>query len=393
MAKIKANVKGPIVGGDTAWVYNWLGMSCTSAAGFKRELAKAQDGDTVIVEINSPGGYVNEAAEIYEAIRSFDGEIECRVVGQAASCASFIACAAKSSISPMGYLFLHNCSSSCSGNQHDMRQTMETLASIDENIMGAYRAKTGMSDEQIYELMEQNTTISAQRAVDLGFIDEITPDGGVTAFNVGDHTAGIAAAAPGLIDFGAIDFEKVAELRDAYMQTHDFAGGGTDMKNEIKDVRDELEDETVEPEAVEDEPVQAEDQEQEETETAEEGADECAEEDAEPEPEPVEDRYEAGVLAERSRIEGIMAISDSIDAEMVLDALFTNPIDAQQLAFNALSAKRAKVGNYMAIARADAEASNSAEVASAVADSADVSSAQQEIDSMVAKMTEKITNK
>ena len=391
MAKIKANVKGPIVGGDIAWVYNWLGMSCTSAAGFKQELAKAQDGDTVIVEINSPGGYVNEAAEFYEAIRSFDGEIECCVVGQAASCASFIACAAKSSISPMGYLFLHNCSSSCSGNQHDMRQTMETLASIDENIMGAYKAKTGMSDEQIYELMEQNTTISAQRAVDLGFIDEITPESGVAAFNIGEHTTGIAAAAPGLIDFGAIDFEKVAELRDAYMQTHDFAGGGTDMKNEIKDVRDELEDETVEPEAVEDEPAQAD--EQEEAEAAEECAEEDAEPEAEPESEPVEDRYEAGVLAERSRIEGIMAISDSIDSEMVLDALFTHPIDAQQLAFDALSAKRAKVGNYMEHARADAKASKSSEVAPAVADSTEVSSAQQEIDSMVAKMTEKITNK
>lgn len=404
MARIKVNVKGPIIGDSMAWIYNLLGMACTSAAGFKRELAKAQDGDTVVIEINSPGGYVNEAAEIYEAIRTFSGEVECKVVGQAASCASFIACAAKSSISPMGYLFLHNCSTSCSGNQHDMRQTMESLASIDENIMGAYKAKTGMSDEELYKLMEQNTTISAQRAVELGFIDRITDEGNnVTAFGAGSNTEGIAAAAPGLIDFDAIDLEKVAQLRDAYMKTQDSAGGGTEM--EIKDMVDELDEASAtgcaasdveeaegEEEASEEQPDNSAEDADEETEASDgDAADDDGErEDAESEDSGVEDRYEEGVLAERSRIEGIMAISGNIDADMVHDALFVNPVNAQQLAFNALSAKAGKVSNYMSLARADFEASSSSAVASNIVDGN--VAGKTETDSLTAKMAERINN-
>ena len=398
MAKIKVNVKGPIVGGDTAWVYSWLGMSCTSAAGFKRELAKAQDGDTVVVEINSPGGYVNEAAEIYEAIRSYNGEIECRVVGQAASCASFIACAAKSSISPMGYLFLHNCSTACNGNQHDMRQTMESLASIDENIMNAYKAKTGMSDEEIYALMEQNTTISAQRAVELGFIDEITQEGNVTAFNIGANTAGIAAAAPGFIDFGAIDPEKVKELRDAYEKAHeDSAEGGIEMANnanaaeeaKVLDVAQACEEPVNEPvEASVEEPAAAEDEEATEPEPAEEPA------------EPVEDAedsvtvdmqsYDQGVTAERERIRGILAIANSVPSEMLANALFDEPIDAQELAFKALSAKQDGVSGYMARAREDAKASETAKVAAVVTDAPAASKAEATIDAMAAMMAKKL---
>lgn len=398
MAKIKVNVKGPIVSGDTAWVYSWLGMSCTSAAGFKRELAKAQDGDTVVVEINSPGGYVNEAAEIYEAIRSYNGEIECRVVGQAASCASFIACAAKSSISPMGYLFLHNCSTACNGNQHDMRQTMESLASIDENIMNAYKAKTGMSDEEIYALMEQNTTISAQRAVELGFIDEITQEGNVTAFNIGANTAGIAAAAPGFIDFGAIDPEKVKELRDAYEKAHeDSAEGGIEMANnanaaeeaKVLDVAQACEEPVNEPvEASVEEPAAAEDEEATEPEPAEEPV------------EPVEDAndsvtvdmhsYEQGVTAERERIKGILAIANSIPSEMLASALFDEPVDAQELAFKALSAKQDGVSGYMARAREDAKASETAKVAAVVTDAPAASKAEATIDAMAAMMAKKL---
>lgn len=401
MAKIKVNVKGPIVGGDTAWVYSWLGMSCTSASGFKRELAKAQDGDTVIVEINSPGGYVNEAAEIYEAIRSYSGEIECRVVGQAASCASFIACAAKSSISPMGYLFLHNCSTACNGNQHDMRQTMESLASIDENIMNAYKAKTGMSDEEIYALMEQNTTISAQRAVELGFIDEITQEGNVTAFNIGANTAGIAAAAPGFIDFGVIDLEKVKELRDAYEKAHeDTAEGGIDMADNASAEDAKVVDEAQEAEETVDahieEPVEEPVEEAEAAEADEEEDPEAAEEPAEGTEAAADSAtvdmhsYEQGVTAERERIKGILAIANSIPSEMLASALFDEPVDAQELAFKALSAKQDGVSGYMARAREDAKASETAKVAAVVTDAPAASKAEATIDAMAAMMAAKL---
>ena len=158
------------VGSDEE-IYELFGEAYTTAERFRAQL-DAADGD-VVVEVNSPGGMVTAGAEIYEAIRGYAGDIECRVVGQAASAASVIACAAKSSITPMGTLFLHNCIGAAQGNHNAMREAAQAMESVDENIMNAYRAKTGMTDSQIYRLMERNTTISATKAVELGFADDV----------------------------------------------------------------------------------------------------------------------------------------------------------------------------------------------------------------------------
>lgn len=359
----RISVKGSIVDKGSAWLYDWLGMDYVTAEGFKAQLADAAGG-AVVVEVNSPGGVVSQGAEIYEAIRSYEGDIEIHVVGMAASCASFIACAAKSTISPMGYLFLHNCMSSCSGNQHDMRQTMESLASIDENIMGAYKAKTGMSEDEIYELMEQNTTISAKRAVELGFIDEISGDNAV-AFTAGSGVAGIAAALPGMFGLESIGADRLTALHDAYMRDSELARGGQEMENgeqveQVAGVATEA--------SAEEAPAAAADAAGEEAQATAvgeaEGADGAAAEQHEPEAS-AGDAYSAGVAAERERIQGIMAIADGIDREMVEDALFGNPVDAKQLAFDALAAGKRRADGYMAMARADAKASGSEAVAAA----------------------------
>lgn len=359
----RISVKGSIVDKGSAWLYDWLGMDYVTAEGFKSQLADAAGG-AVVVEVNSPGGVVSQGAEIYEAIREYEGDIEIHVVGMAASCASFIACAAKSTISPMGYLFLHNCMSSCSGNQHDMRQTMESLASIDENIMGAYKAKTGMSEDEIYELMEQNTTISAKRAVELGFIDEISGDDAV-AFTAGGGVAGIAAALPGMFGLESIGADRLAALHDAYMRDSELARGGQEMENEEQVEEAAAEATATAADEVVDAAANAAGN---GAQVADAGRQEGAQRAAVGQPEPessAADAYSDGVAAERERIQGIMAIADGIDREMVEDALFGNPVDAKQLAFNALAADKRRADGYMAMARADVEASGSEDVAAA----------------------------
>lgn len=84
------NIRGPIVSDDEKWIYDWFEMACTTPGDFLGQLQEA-DGDDVFVLINSVGGYVAQAAEIYEAIRSYSGKVTGKVVGQACSCASFIA--------------------------------------------------------------------------------------------------------------------------------------------------------------------------------------------------------------------------------------------------------------------------------------------------------------
>lgn len=391
------NVKGSIINSSSAWLYEFFGIACTYPEQFKAQLDAAED--DVIVEINSPGGYVAPAAEIYEAIRAYTGNIECRVVGQAASAASIIACAAPSSITPMGTLFLHNCIGYAEGNHNDMRQTMHAMESIDENIMEAYRAKTGMSDADIYELMEENTTLSAKRAVELGFIDRIT-ESAADLVQADGAAAGIAASSTGFVDLMAMDADRLAAMRELYENSRLASGeGGESM--DIEDIRDEADEETaeVEAEAIEnaDEPepeaesdVEPEAEEGQETEAEAEESDEPeADEEADDEIDggEVEDAYERGVLAERARVAGILDIAAKVPDAMVRAALFDEPISAEQLALQAMRADETERTGYMAKARADVAASKSAQVAADVTDEA--ADGSDEIDALTAKLNER----
>ena len=378
------SVRGTITTSDDAWLYDWLGLACTTPEQFKAQLEAAED--DVVVEINSPGGVVLAASEIYEAIRSYAGNIECRVVGQAASAASVIACAAKSSITPMGTLFLHNCIGAAQGNHNAMREAAQMMESVDENIMNAYRAKTGMTDSQIYRLMERNTTISATKAVELGFIDRITESAADVLQANSGVVSGIAAGAPGFIDPMAIDADRLAAMRKLYEQSKASCEGG-ETTMEIEDMQS-AEDQAIEAEAEEtaEEPVADEAEATEAAEVDEAGAVEDAAEDAEGEAaedggeddaegegqdgaDEVQAAYDRGVLAERERIEGILAIAARVPDAMVTAALFAEPISAEQLALQAMRAEDAQRTGYMEAARADVEASNSAQVAAEVADS------------------------
>ena len=71
----KINVKGPIVGNDTAWFYNYLGWDCTSPKTISEALEEA-NGEEVILEINSPGGLVMYGYEMYTNLIEYKGKKE-----------------------------------------------------------------------------------------------------------------------------------------------------------------------------------------------------------------------------------------------------------------------------------------------------------------------------
>ena len=380
------NVKGSIIDDGSAWIYDWFGIPYTAASQFRAQLEAAED--DVIVEINSPGGYVSPAAEIYEAIRTYGGNIECRVVGQAASAASIIACAAKNSITPMGTLFLHNCISYAQGNHNDMRQAMHNMESVDENIMEAYRAKTGLSDAEIYDLMEENTTLSAKRAVELGFIDRIT-ESAADLVQADGAVSGIAASTGGFVDLMAIDADRLSALRDLYEKSRleNAEGGESSMENgQIMDFAEDSAEEAdiaqaeaEEVEATEDEAEESGETEAEEVEATEDEAEESepedeqsepAEDEADTEADDAQAAYDRGVLAERERIAGILDIAAQVPDAMVRAALFEAPISAEELALSAMRAESATREGYIERARADVAASGSAKVAADVTDNA-----------------------
>ena len=128
----------------------------------------------VTVWINSEGGSVFAAAEIYTMLRDYPGKVTVRIASVAASAASVVAMAGDTvQMSPTALLFLHDPSTIAIGNAKDMERAIETLDAVKDSIINAYRAKTGLSRARLSKLMEDESWIHAEEALKLGFCDEI----------------------------------------------------------------------------------------------------------------------------------------------------------------------------------------------------------------------------
>jgi ATP-dependent Clp protease protease subunit len=170
---VKVNIKGPIVSNSEAWIYEWFGIEATSPNSVNKVLEKA-NGEDIEVEINSGGGSVFAGSEIYTALKSYSGNVTVKIVGLAASAASVIAMAGnKVMMSPTAQIMIHNVSSRASGDYRDMEHTAEVLRNANDTIANAYRIKTGKTQEKLLALMDHETWMTAEKAKELGFIDEI----------------------------------------------------------------------------------------------------------------------------------------------------------------------------------------------------------------------------
>ncbi|OCA84491.1 peptidase [Bacillus sp. FJAT-27225] len=170
---VKIDIKGPIVSNDDAWIYEWFEMDAT----WPRKIIEALDnanGEDVIVSINSPGGYVWDGSEIYTALKNYPGYTESQIVGLAASAASFIATGTKKvRIAPTGQMMVHNASTIGFGDHRDMTKTAERLRVTDKTIVNAYMIKTGKTEEELLNMMAEETWMGPQQALENGFVDEI----------------------------------------------------------------------------------------------------------------------------------------------------------------------------------------------------------------------------
>ena len=168
----KIEVKGTIVGNADKWIYEWFGMDATCPKDVNAAISEA-NGEPLLVEINSGGGDVFAGSEIYTALKAYAGTVEINIVGLAASAASVIAQAGHSRISPTALFMVHNVSGSAAGDFHDMQQEAEILQTANKAVAAAYREKTGKSMEELLGIMDAETWMDAQKAVEYGFVDEV----------------------------------------------------------------------------------------------------------------------------------------------------------------------------------------------------------------------------
>ena len=139
---------------------------------FKNELMSGSG--NITVWINSPGGDCVAAAQIYNMLMDYKGDVTVKIDGIAASAASVIAMAGtKVLVSPVSMLMIHNPMTAAFGNSEEMQRAIEMLSSVKDSIINAYEIKTGLSRAKLSRLMDAETWMDANKAVELGFADEI----------------------------------------------------------------------------------------------------------------------------------------------------------------------------------------------------------------------------
>ena len=152
----------------------WYGDEVTPKL-FEKEL-NAGTG-SITVWINSPGGDVFAAAQIYNMLMEYKGDVTVKIDALAASAASVIAMAGtKVLMSPVSLMMIHNPMTIAIGDSREMQKAGEMLDEVKESILNAYEIKTGLNRAKLSHLMDGESWFNAKKAVELGFADGILGD-------------------------------------------------------------------------------------------------------------------------------------------------------------------------------------------------------------------------
>ena len=195
---------------NTIGIYDPIGYDYWDDSGVTAKRISAAlrslDGADVVVNINSPGGDVFEGLAIYNLFREYKGHVTVRVLGVAASAASFIAMAADEiQIARAGFFMIHNAWTGLWGNRNDLRETADFLEQIDDTIADIYHVKSGLSMDELKADMDKERWINGRDAIDSGFADAFLPSDVVvedtknfTKEKVAAHKADILLAKAGM---------------------------------------------------------------------------------------------------------------------------------------------------------------------------------------------------
>ncbi|OUE50257.1 head maturation protease, ClpP-related [Citrobacter amalonaticus] len=155
-------------------IYGYIGeWDEVSSADVVKQL-KAVTSDTINVRINSYGGSVFTAQAILSSLKRHPANVTVYIDGIAASAATIIAMAGDKIIIPSNaMMMIHNPWTFAAGDADELRDIAEMMDKVRDSILAAYSEKTGLSDERLIELMNDETWLSADEAVELGFADEV----------------------------------------------------------------------------------------------------------------------------------------------------------------------------------------------------------------------------
>lgn len=150
---------------------SWYDDDVTPAL-FKDELMAGKG--NITVWINSPGGDCVAAAQIYNMLMDYPHDVTVKIDGIAASAASVIAMAGtRVLMSPVSTMMIHNPATIAWGDAGEMERAISMLETVKDSIINAYEIKSGLSRAKLSHLMDAETWMDANKAVELGFADGI----------------------------------------------------------------------------------------------------------------------------------------------------------------------------------------------------------------------------
>lgn len=316
---MKIEIKGPIVSDDDIWIYDWLDMKATSPGKVQAALDKAKEGEEIEVIINSGGGSVYDASDIYTTLKSHSSKVTVIIAGIAASAASVIAMAADYiKMSPTSQMMIHNASVRASGDYRDMDHTSNFLKNVNQTIANAYKLKSGKEYEELLSMMDAETWLTPQQALEHNLIDEVM-------FQKSDQI--VANADTAMLPPEVI--EKLRnELKGRKPQNH-----ATQLVNELPIPKNQKEDETMDLEKLKNDYPEVYKQAKNEG-------------------------HKEGVEAENKRIKEIENLQMPGNEEIINKAKFEEKIDASAVAMKIVLAEKERGTNYLQNVQKDAEQLN-----------------------------------
>lgn len=179
MDRFKPGIKARADAANTINILDVIGESFFSSGITTEYVANRLDeiGDQdVTVVINSPGGDVFDGIGIYNLLREHSGNVTVKVIGMAASAASIIAMAGdRVEIGASAFIMVHNAWVLALGNKEELRAAADHLEPIDATLANVYVARTGIDKARAIELMDQETWINSEQAIEQGFADALLP--------------------------------------------------------------------------------------------------------------------------------------------------------------------------------------------------------------------------
>ena len=131
----------------------------------------------VTIWLNSPGGDCIAASQIYSMLMDYKGDVTVKIDGIAASAASVIAMAGtKVLMAPTALMMIHNPATLAAGDEGDMKKAIDMLSEVKESIINAYELRTGESRTRLSHMMDEETWMNANKAIEMGFADGILED-------------------------------------------------------------------------------------------------------------------------------------------------------------------------------------------------------------------------